>query len=291
MSAAAIATAICIVAASATFFVISVVYLTRLTDVSAKHVRSRRGIHLFIVLGSGGHTEEMLSMMRHARLNPGMYSRRTYLVSTGDSFSMKKAAELERELLQLNQFYNQAGKGKVKKRSGNNVMRAKSPSSQGEYTIITIPRARKVHQSLLTAPFSTLHCFWMCLLALRGKHPDQIRSTVAPSQALGYPDLILTNGPGMAVCVIVAARILRCVSRGFITDAPRSGKRGRSRHDKQRRYLRTIFIESWARVKTLSLSGKLVLPIVDRFLVQWSTLEGYQSWNGKKAEYVGQILS
>ncbi|KAI1962333.1 UDP-N-acetylglucosamine transferase subunit [Ophidiomyces ophidiicola] len=274
MSAAAIATA---------------VYLTRLTDVSAKHVRSRRGIHLFIVLGSGGHTEEMLSMMRHARLNPGMYSRRTYLVSTGDSFSMKKAAELERELLQFNQFDNQAGKGK--KRSGNSVIRAKSPSSQGEYTIITIPRARKVHQSLLTAPFSTLHCFWMCLLALRGKHPNQIRSTVAPSQALGYPDLILTNGPGMAVCVIVAARILRRVSRGFITDSPRSGKRGRSRHDKQRRYLRTIFIESWARVKTLSLSGKLVLPIVDRFLVQWSTLEGYQSWNGKKAEYVGQILS
>jgi hypothetical protein len=35
---------------------------------------------------------------------------------------------------------------------------------------------------------------------------------------------------------------------------------------------RTIFIESICRVKTLSLSGKLVYPIVDSFMVHWPNL-------------------
>ena len=45
-------------------------------------------------------------------------------------------------------------------------------------------------------------------------------------------------------------------------------------------------VRSFARVKTLSLSGKLLLRVVDRFLVQWEELEGA----GGRAEYWGILV-
>lgn len=46
------------------------------------------------------------------------------------------------------------------------------------------------------------------------------------------------------------------------------------------------FIESIARVHSLSLSGKLLYPIADRFLVQWEELERKY----KRAKYVGFVI-
>jgi len=40
------------------------------------------------------------------------------------------------------------------------------------------------------------------------------------------------------------------------------------------RYTRIIYVESFARVKSLSLSGKLVRRFVDMFLVQWPDAAG-----------------
>lgn len=228
-------------------------------------------------------------MLRHARLNPKIYAQRTYLVSSGDSFSARKAAEFERELSTSDSVLDKTQTSKSVSATGSPM---KLSSLQGGYTIITIPRARKVHQSFLTAPFSTLHCIWACLLVLRGRHPDQIRAhSVQPQpQPPVSPNLVLTNGPGIAVCIIVAARLLRLLNCLFAQGTPCEDSKI-PHCGNQRRYLRTIFIESWARVTTLSLSGKLVLPLVDRFLVQWESLDGYSSWNGKKAEYVGTLLS
>lgn len=39
-------------------------------------------------------------------------------------------------------------------------------------------------------------------------------------------------------------------------------------------YTRIIYVESFARVSTLSLSGKLVRPFVDTFVVQWPGAAG-----------------
>lgn len=36
--------------------------------------------------------------------------------------------------------------------------------------------------------------------------------------------------------------------------------------------IKTIFIESWCRVENLSLTGRLVYPLVDEFWVQWPQL-------------------
>ncbi|PKY04054.1 glycosyltransferase family protein [Aspergillus campestris IBT 28561] len=225
--------------------------------------------HLLVVLGSGGHTAEMFSMLRRMELDPSRYTYRTYLVSSGDNFSAAKAVEFETDY--LGQRYQTTTK-----------------DARGSYTIVTVPRARRVHQSYLTAPFSTLQSFWACLLVLRGLHPDQ--KLRPPYFTSPYPDIVLTNGPATAVCVILAARLLRLYNYLVAIFEPRRKptSSGSTRSDLQ---LRTIFVESWARVTTLSLSGKILLPFADRFLVQWPALGGKQMWKGmRKTEYVGTLV-
>ncbi|QGA13474.1 hypothetical protein EYB26_001124 [Talaromyces marneffei] len=230
----------------------------------------RRGTstHLLIVLGSGGHTAEMLSMLRRIPLDPNTYTFRTYIVTSGDSFSASKAVEFEATL---------------------HAQYKDSKHAQNQnYEVITVPRARRVHQSYLTAPFSTVQCFWACLQVLRGRHPDQQRSNHSIKSQ--YPDLILTNGPATAVCVVLGAKLLRFWNALFELLLFKPGQTPKN-NQPSTAALRTIFIESWARVTTLSLSGKILLPLVDRFLVQWPNLEGKQAWRGmRKAEYVGTII-
>ena len=209
--------------------------------------------HLLVVLGSGGHTTEMFDMLRRLPLSPNLYHHRTYVISSGDSFSALKAAEFE-----MNLFSDGVSAG---------------PAT---YTLVTVTRARKIHQPLFTTPISALLCVWDCLRLLRNQHADQ-----RPSKAVTYPDLILTNGPGTGVCVVVASLILRFFG---LSGPPRQAQAERPSGTAE---MRTIFIESWARVTTLSLSGKILLPLVDRFLVQWPGLEG----KGDKAEYVGSLVA
>ncbi|KAI9923667.1 hypothetical protein ASPWEDRAFT_50163 [Aspergillus wentii DTO 134E9] len=228
--------------------------------------------HLLVVLGSGGHTAEMFSMLRRMQFDSSVYTYRTYVVSSGDNFSATKAVEFEAN------FLNGGEWGKQKKQ-------IQSQNDSEPYAIITVPRARRVHQSYLTAPLSTLQSFWACLLVLRGLHPDQ-KSLPQHIRSL-YPDVILTNGPATAVCIILAAKLLRLCHFLIGNTTPKTGQ-GSTPLDFQ---LRTIFVESWARVTTLSLSGKILLPFADRFLVQWPALEGKRAWKGmRKTEYVGALV-
>ncbi|MHB8841323.1 MAG: PssD/Cps14F family polysaccharide biosynthesis glycosyltransferase [Candidatus Aquicultor sp.] len=50
--------------------------------------------------------------------------------------------------------------------------------------------------------------------------------------------------------------------------------------------IRTIYIESIARTSELSLSGRLIYPVADKFLVQWPEL----TKTLPKAEYRGRVL-
>lgn len=74
------------------------------------------------------------------------------------------------------------------------------------------------------------------------------------------PDTIISTGSEIAIPAFIIAKFLR---------------------------IRTIFIESWCRVKTKSGTGKIVYPLSDLFLVQWpELLELY----GKKAKFVGAVI-
>ncbi len=202
---------------------------------------------LLIVLGSGGHTAEMLSILH--TLDPDLYTHRSYVVSSGDDFSALKAIEFEDTL---------ATKHKESKRR---------EDLRSSYDISVVPRAREIHQPLLTTPWSSLRCLFACFTILRPPATQQT-SIVTTAQRkdtrnciamrkYSYPDLILANGPATAVLIIVASLILRFFGM--------TGSKGK---------MRTVYVESWARVSTLSLSGKILRAggMVNRMLVQWDML-------------------
>lgn len=230
--------------------------------------------HLLIVLGSGGHTAEMLSMLRRLPTLSIKFTYRTYLVSSGDGFSAWKAKEFELETT--------ARHPKCAPVRG----LEQEPASPGQsYDIVTVRRARLVHQSLASTPWSAMLCLWDCISVLRRAHShqrtDKLRHS-SDARTPDYPDLILTNGPGTGVCVVLASLILRFCG---ISGPSSSRSPSQWEHSGQ---MRTVFVESWARVRTLSLSGKILLPFVDRFLVQWPSLEGR---GGGKAEFVGALVA
>lgn len=179
-----------------------------------------------VVLGSGGHTAEMLLMLEDAKM--AKWRKRSWVGSSGDGFSAGLAAEFE---------------GRLEEKSGGEG----NDAGVGGFEVVELPRARRVHQSILTTPLTSLVCLWSALKMLRKDAPD----------------IILTNGPGTGVIVVLASFILRFFAIGNNSKT------------------RCIYIESLARCKKLSLSGRLLKPLVDRFLVQWRELED------EKAEFRG----
>ncbi|KAF8485452.1 oligosaccharide biosynthesis protein Alg14 like-domain-containing protein [Gautieria morchelliformis] len=177
--------------------------------------RHRATCHLAVFLGSGGHTSEaflLLSAIDFARYTP-----RSYVVSQGDTLSVQRALAFE-----------------------SSKYTSTPPEASGEaFTIIHIPRARRVHQSLIMTLPTAINSLASCIyhICLR---PMITRKCFA--------DVLLVNGPGTCVMLCAAAYI----SRVFFIPSPR-----------------LIYVESFARVSSLSLSGRLLRPFVDRFVVQW----------------------
>jgi beta-1,4-N-acetylglucosaminyltransferase len=175
----------------------------------------------------GGHSGEALSLV--SALDFSRYTPRTYLVSEGDSLSAQKAIALE----------------------GLKAASAKSPA-KGGYQIVTVPRARRVHQNILTVPFTTLHSLLAAVYCV----------TLAPRlSGESACDVLLLNGPGTCVVLCLAAYVNR-VGVWFLTEHPSV-----LTIDPQFLGLsspRLVYIETFARVRELSLTGKLLRPIVDR---------------------------
>lgn len=165
------------------------------------------------VLGSGGHTTEMLSILQ--ALPRDRYTPRVYVVSSGDTLSLPKAREAEGGTL------------------------APHPM-QG----LVIPRARTVRQSWLTTPFTVLGSLAYCLWHV-GLAPWWLRRTP-------WADVLVMNGPATCVPVVAAIWAMR------VLGAPTP---------------RMLYIESYARVVSLSLSARILRHVVDRFVVQWPTAD------------------
>ncbi|KAK6358873.1 UDP-N-acetylglucosamine transferase subunit [Orbilia brochopaga] len=205
--------------------------------------------HVLFILGSGGHTAEMFSMIQS--LSPESVTHRTYVFSSGDKHSARKAQNHEESV------YGNAAAGEKG---------MEGPGAIG-YRLIEIPRARAVGQSWLTTPLTCLICLSKCMDILRGGDvsalPRQMRELW---KGMEFPDVVVCNGPATAVMLVYAVYIYKffgmCKTR-------------------------VIYVESFARVTTLSLSGKLLLPVADRFLVQWPQLaDKYQG-----AEHLGFLVS
>ncbi|MCJ1473242.1 UDP-N-acetylglucosamine transferase subunit [Lambiella insularis] len=252
----------------------------------------RRGTptHLLIVLGSGGHTAEMLSLLRD--LDPLSYTHRSYVVSSGDDFSASKAVEFEQGLHKKFQSHM----------VHSNRDQSGGPDQIGEkdsYGIAFVPRARQIHQSLLTTPISALRCLVACLSVLCSppissssiSSSSRTRSyppsfpPVPPSVPLVYPHLILTNGPATATILILASRLLRLLPAFLLAALGLPQTAG---------MMRCIYIESWARVRRMSLSGKILVAggLCERVIVQWERLAregwGWRDWG--RREFRGVLV-
>jgi len=125
----------------------------------------------------------------------------------------------------------------------------KSLESNKDYNIIKVKRSREVAQSWISTIYTTFIALIesFCIL-LQHK-----------------PNLILCNGPGTCIPVCLAAFSMRIF---FLNNT------------------KIIFVESICRVQTLSLSGRILYYIADRFIVQWKEL--LQKY--PKAVYIGTIV-
>lgn len=165
--------------------------------------------YYLIVLGSGGHTKEMLMMMDDGFCDFGRFHRR-YVVSSGDRMSVDHLEEYEADVRKLCE-----AKG----------------SDPGSYDVKLVTRARRVHQPLWTAPLSSLQSLY-----------DIVRVLLNPPAGtrLPFPRIILSNGPATGFLVGLAVHLLKVVY--MVPEDACS----------------FIYIESWARISSLSLSGKLI---------------------------------
>ena len=169
-------------------------------DSQGRPVRTKLPIKTLVVLGSGGHTTEMLQMIQH--VNPKLYDPLIYIVATTDDTSERR----------IDAF-------------------------GGRKPCVTyfIPRSREVGQSFVTSIASTLYAMIFSLWIVFKTRPA----------------LLLCNGPGTCLPVAVATLLVRIVGlcEGNV-----------------------VFVESLCRVESLSLTGRILYPIVDMFLVHWDEL-------------------
>lgn len=118
-----------------------------------------------------------------------------------------------------------------------------------QYEIVRIKRSREVAQSWISTFFTTLRA--------------SLHSIYIVWQH--QPDLVICNGPGTCIPICGAAFLLK-VCLFYST--------------------RIVFVESLCRVKSLSLSGKILYYFADRILVQWPEL--VKRYPG--VEYIGRIV-
>ena len=199
---------------------------------------------LMVVLGSGGHTAEMLKLVQSfpdaelaettkegrrlrgtgtaAKVPPSEITYpRCYVVAQTDSLSASKALRLEGEDV----------KDRVR--------------------VETIPRSREVGQSYLTSCLTTINAICFAI----------------PVVAKNQPKLLLVNGPGTCLPLCIVARVLQVLRLART---------------------RIVYVESIARVTSLSLTGKLLhaFRIADRLLVQWPEL----AERHRNTAYVGRLV-
>ena len=126
------------------------------------------------------------------------------------------------------------------------------------HRVFYIARAREVGQSWWSTVFTLVLSFLDSLLLVFRE----------------LPELVLCDGPGTCLPVCCAAFVLRFCGL---------------------KNTKIVFVESFARVKTLSLTGKCLLFVVDRFVVQWKELLdvgflGRPLGDGWGAEHIGYLL-
>jgi len=99
-------------------------------------------VRVCVVLGSGGHTSEMMGLMKALDLE--RYSPRSYVIAATDSHSATKMKQFEDAI------------------------------DKGEYSVRAIPRSREVGQSYFTSIWTTLFALWYAFKIVWQARPELI---------------------------------------------------------------------------------------------------------------------
>ena len=164
-------------------------------------------VSLMVVLGSGGHTSEMMALLKGLKIGSvnGKYSPISFVTANGDLLSQQKAKQFTESLTDC-QF-------------------------------LSITRSRSVGQSYWTSIVTTIISLFESFYMIW-----KVR-----------PQLIICNGPAICYPICLSAKL---ISKVMSTE------------------VKIVFIESFCRTESLSLTGKLVYHsgLYDHFLVQWPQL-------------------
>lgn len=135
-----------------------------------------------IVIGSGGHTAEMLRLLGGMDLEN--YAPRVYVIAEGDKMSTEKVEKFESAVTAV-----------ASTSIPTTESSSSAPQGQGQHAldIRRIPRARQVMQSYITSVFSTL-------IAIMYSLPIVISAS---------PELVLCNGPGTCIPVCFWAYVMK----------------------------------------------------------------------------------
>ena len=128
-----------------------------------------------VVLGSGGHTTEMLEFVQS--LSRQTYSPRCFVVASTDSGSPLALRRVERTLLDVDD--NDEG-----------ISRLIDPKCDA--VLLRVPRSREVKQSYVSSVWTTLVAFVAALRLVRRVQPQ----------------LLLVNGPGTCLPLCLAVWLL-----------------------------------------------------------------------------------
>ena len=148
-------------------------------DLTASTMKRTSPCRTLIVMGSGGHTAEMLRLLGGMSLEN--YAPRVYVIAECDKMSMEKVKKFESD-----------------------VEARQKDSSQQQiasrlFSVRQVPRARQVMQSYVTSVFSTL-------IAIAYSLPIVVNS---------WPDLVLCNGPGTCIPVCFWSYLTKLLSFGL----------------------------------------------------------------------------
>ena len=135
----------------------------------SRHSHSKP-VRTMAVLGSGGHTAEMMGLLR--TLDPLTYAPMLYVIAASDSTSLQRIEAFEQDRV------SHATKG------GQLLQ---------PYQTLRIPRSREVGQSYLTSAFTTLYATLHAIALV-------FRS---------LPTFLLCNGPGTCVPICAVALLVR----------------------------------------------------------------------------------
>lgn len=165
---------------------IEVIYDSRSLD---KISKSKANLKTLIILGSGGHSTEMLRLVQ--TLNQDIFTPKIYVVASSDSKSKEKLFDLENSL-----------------------------STQTQYQVMDIPRSRKVHQSYFSSIFTTLYSTLYCIPMMLKIRPDLILcngpGTCIPICLIAFVMRILHLSNNVILFVESICRVKSLSLSGFI---------------------------------------------------------------------------